>query len=215
MRCERVRGAMSRWQTWRWALADVWPAELHPQLADRHCLERTEDHSLWLCPGHDVTLHRDDAEGYHLNLSTDQPVFWVMWRTEPLEDGGEPVAQPLLVTLSYHEAGRMLDAQETVEAVPAPAEVLEWLQRFIDSHYQPEPKRRKRPESFRTLSDRFGNPASVSTDKAARGGGARVAPDNATGGQGGRGQRRGRAKPARCAGLVAAGSAPHHHQDRL
>jgi hypothetical protein len=107
-----------------------------------------------------------------------------MWRTEPLEEGGEPVAQPLLVTLSYHEAGRMLDAQETVEAVPAPAEVLEWLKRFTDSHYQPEPKRRKRPESFRTLSDRFGNPASVSTDKAARGGVARVAPDNATGGQG-------------------------------
>lgn len=175
MRCERVKGPMSRWQTWRWTVADVWPAELNPQVTVRHCLAQADDHSLWLCPGHDVTLHRDDAEGYHLNLSADQPVFWVMWRTEPLAEGDEPVAQPLLVTLSYHEAGRMLDAQETVETVPAPTEVVEWLQAFTHTHYQPEPKRRKRPESFRTLTDRFGNPASVSTEKGGRGGGGRSA----------------------------------------
>lgn len=171
MRRERVLGAMSRWQTWRWTVADVWPAELNPQVSARHCLEEGDDQSLWLCPGHEVKLYRDDAEGYHLNLSADQPVFWVMWRAEALPGSDEPVAQPLLVTLSYHEAGRMLDAQETVETVPAPTEVVEWLQRYTDAHYQPEPKRRKRPESFRTLTDRFGNPASVSTEKAARGGG--------------------------------------------
>jgi len=165
MRCERVQGPMSRWQTWRWKLADVWPAELHPHITARHCLSQDEDHSLWLCPGFSVDLHRDDAEGYHLNLSADQPVFWVMWRDEALPSGDEPVAQPLLVTLSYHVAGRLLDAQETVETVPAPAEVVAWLQAFTQSHYQPEVKRRKRPESFRPLTDRFGNPASVSTGK--------------------------------------------------
>ncbi|MEO8121354.1 MAG: DUF3305 domain-containing protein, partial [Rhodoferax sp.] len=34
----------------------------------------------------------------------------------------------------------------------------------------PEPKRRKRPESFRSLTDRFGNPASISTEKKTGGG---------------------------------------------
>jgi hypothetical protein len=88
----------------------------------------------------------------------------------------EPIARPEMVTLSYHDAGRWLDAQETVEQVPAPAEVVEWMRAFIAAHYVPEPKKRKRPESFRALEDRFGNPASVSTSDKRRGGG---------GGQGG------------------------------
>jgi uncharacterized protein (DUF2336 family) len=49
--------------------------------------------------------------------------------------------------------------------VPAPLEVLSWMQAFVDQHHVHELKRRKRPESFKTLQDRFGNPARVSTDK--------------------------------------------------
>ena len=73
----------------------------------------------------------------------------------------EPLARPTMVSLSYHDAGRWLDAQETVEQVPAPAHVVEWMRAFVDEHYVTEPKRRKRPESFKPLQDRFGNPASV------------------------------------------------------
>jgi hypothetical protein len=36
---------------------------------------------------------------------------------------------------------------------------------FTEAHYVPEPRKRKRPESFRRLEDRFGQPASVSTHK--------------------------------------------------
>ncbi len=83
----------------------------------------------------------------------------------------EPLARPTMVSLSYHDAGRWLDAQETVEQVPAPAHVVEWMRAFVDEHYVIEPKRRKRPESFKPLQDRFGNPASVSTEKKFGGGG--------------------------------------------
>ena len=41
----------------------------------------------------------------------------------------------------------------------------------VDEHYVIEPKRRKRPESFKPLQDRFGNPAAVSTEKKFGGGG--------------------------------------------
>ena len=77
----------------------------------------------------------------------------------------EPIPQPVVVTLSYYEAGRWLDAQETVEQVAAPQEVVDWVRAFVQEHYLVEPKRRKRPESFRPLVDRFGNAASVSTEK--------------------------------------------------
>jgi hypothetical protein len=89
-----------------------------------------------------------------------------MWRRDEDSGNGEtPLARPVAVSLSYHDAGRWLDAQETVEQVPAPAEVVDTLRAFVAEHFQPEPKRRQRPDSFRPLQDRFGNPASVSTEK--------------------------------------------------
>ena len=170
MRRERVPGPMARWQPWRWVLAGVLPASGESAtVAARQCVEHSADHSLWLHSGLAVTLHRDDVEGYHLNATAGQPCFWVMWRMEEVDGEDEPVAMPQIVTLSYHDAGRWLDAQETVERVDAPPEVLMWLQAFIDAHYQPEPKRRRRPDSFRPLTDRFGNPVSISTDKTRRG----------------------------------------------
>lgn len=171
MRRERVPGPMARWQPWRWVLAGVLPAVADAAATDpsRQCVEHSADHSLWLHSGLAVTLHRDDVEGYHLNATAGQPCFWVMWRMEEVDGEDEPVAMPQIVTLSYHDAGRWLDAQETVERVDAPPEVLMWLQAFIDAHYQPEPKHRRRPDSFRPLTDRFGNPVSISTDKTRRG----------------------------------------------
>ena len=45
-----------------------------------------------------------------------------------------------MVSLSYHDAGRWLDAQETVEQVPAPPHVIEWMRAFADEHYVIEPQ---------------------------------------------------------------------------
>jgi hypothetical protein len=69
------------------------------------------------------------------------------------------------VTLSYHDAGRWLDAQEMVEQVPATPEVVAWLTAFVNQHSIGDVKRRQRPESFKNLQDRFGMPARVSTGK--------------------------------------------------
>jgi hypothetical protein len=84
--------------------------------------------------------------------------------------GDEPLARPVAVSVSYHDAGRWLDAQENCEQVPAPGEIVEWMQAFVAEHYVPEPRRRTRPESFKRLEDRFGNPASITTEKKFGGG---------------------------------------------
>lgn len=161
----------NRWQSWQWGLHEVLGQE--PGFGHQPRLMRKNDQEeLWLHPGFVVELFRDDAEGYYLNATTPAPGWFVLWRMEDeptLSD--EPLARPTMVSLSYHDAGRWLDAQETVEQVPAPLDVVEWMRAFIDEHHVLEPKKRKRPESFKSLQDRFGNPAAVSTEKKFGGGG--------------------------------------------
>ena len=180
MRREPVAGPMARWQPWRWVLSDVlltgepgWssddaqaPAAEPREVAPLDGAPAVAGASYWLYPAQRVTLFRDDAEGYFLNLSSPSPCFWVFWRLDEVRlVDGEPAAVPQVVTLSYHDAGRWLDAQERVDQVVAPAPVVDWLREFVAEHYQAEPKRRKRPDSFKPLTDRFGQPVRISTEK--------------------------------------------------
>ena len=171
MRRERIDNV---WQPWRWTLADVVPHEAGFGTKPRLLL-KDEREERWLHPAFRVELHRGDAEGYYLNVTTPHPCFWVVWRMQEetsLDD--EPIAVPQTVTLSYHDAGRWLDAQEIVEQVPAPPDVVQWMQDFVNEHFVLEAKRRQRPESFKTLVDRFGSPARISTEKKfGTGGGGR------------------------------------------
>jgi hypothetical protein len=180
MRREAVPGPMSQWQAWRWLLADVVrPQDIGATLEDWAALG-TEPVPIelndsdaphdgpppqhWLYPGMKVELYRDDAEGYYLNLTSPKPCYWVLWRLSA-DTSTDEMPQPLIVTVSYHEAGRWLDAQERVDQVQAPQAVRDWVAAYTETHYVPEPKRRVRPASFQPLQDRFGNPASISTEK--------------------------------------------------
>jgi len=165
MRRERLHGPSSHWQPWRWTLEEVVPDQPGFGSVPR-LLQQDDETERWLHPGFKVELFRDDTDGYQLNATTPAPGWFVLWRLEEEATlAAEPIARPVVVTLSYSEAGRWLDAQETVEQVPAPPEVVEWLRTWVDEHYEAEPKRRQRPQSFRPLVDRFGNAASVTTEK--------------------------------------------------
>ena len=180
MRREPIVGEMSRWQSHRWVLEQVVLNEVvapegstQAGLSDKksQLLSKNESSERWLHSGYSAELFTDDAEGYYLNVTTDAPCWFVLWRME--EEAGitdEPIAKPEMVSLSYHDAGRWLDAQETVEQVPLPPEVVAWLLAFVDEHHVMETKKRKRPESFKRLEDRFGNPVSITTEKNMGGG---------------------------------------------
>lgn len=138
------------WEDWRFALAEIVPDDgsfgTEPRvLRDDGRIART------LHPGFEVTLHADEAEGYYLNLSSGGPVWFVMWR---IDDEDPSRAWPEFVTLSYNEAGRLLDAQERVDNLPLDADTRQWLQAYTDATYRPEVKQRKRPASFRAPDQR-------------------------------------------------------------
>ena len=166
----RTTGPSSHWQPWRWVLADVVTQEPGFGIGPR-LLYKNDSEERWLHGGYRVELFPDDADGYYLNVTTDAPCWFVLWRMEDEASVADvPLAKPEMVSLSYVDAGRWLDAQETVEQIRAPADVVEWLRAFVLEHRVEEPKRRKRPESFRSLTDRFGNPVSISTEKKSGGG---------------------------------------------
>ena len=78
-------------------------------------------------------------------------MWFVVWRVGETDP---PIATPEIVSVSYNEAGRWLDAQERVDNLPLPAETAAWLQAYTDEHYRPEPKQRRRPASFKPPEQR-------------------------------------------------------------
>ncbi len=142
--------APNRWEDWRFRVTEVLLDEGGFGSEPRVLLDDGKT-ARFLHPGFEVTLHQDEGEGYWLNLTSPTSVWFVMWR---LDETDPSIARPEFVTLSYNEAGRLMDAQEKVDNVPLDPSVREWLQAFIDEHYKPEPKQRRRPASFQRPEDR-------------------------------------------------------------
>lgn len=136
--------APNRYEDWRFRIAEVVE---HEAAFGTEARVLRDDGKLQctLHPDFTLELFRDQAEGYYLNLSSGAPVWFVVWR---IDDEDPSRAWPETVSLSYNEAGRWLDAQERVDNVPLQGDVAAWLQAYTDEHYQPEPKKRQRPQSF-------------------------------------------------------------------
>lgn len=136
-----------RWATHDWRVAAVIddPGGEPRVLVDRDGLH----HKLY--PGFRATLHRDEAEGYYLNMTTEQPSLFVSLRFD--ETTGE--ADAYLVTLSYNEAARWMDGGERVERAPLPVAVADWLGEWVEANYRPEKKERQRPKSFKGKEGRL------------------------------------------------------------
>lgn len=149
----RRRAVASRWVEAVWELAVVrLPSEGIPEGCDA------------FFPAQPIEVHPSEGEGYWLNLHSPAPCVFVMWRHEAAD--AAPV--PTVVTLSYNEAGRMLDAGEQVEQRPMPEPLRAALEAWVAAHYTPETRRKvRRNDPFRDASSRAS--ASGSTAASAAG----------------------------------------------
>jgi hypothetical protein len=140
----------SRWASHHWELAAVLPdlgGEPRVIVENERGLQR-------LHPGFEVALHRDEAEGYFLNTSSEATSVFVSLR---LDDAtGEPY--PFQATLSYNEAARWMDSNERVERAAAWPELVEWVTAWVAENYRPEPKKRRKPRSFEGKEGRLREP---------------------------------------------------------
>jgi hypothetical protein len=135
----------NRWASERWQPQAVVPAPDASFGPDANCpSERIADDaqgSTWRFRGFFVELYRSEGEGYFLNLESPSPSVFVMWRPN---ENGEPAVRPIVVTASYNEAARMLDAGEQVEPVPMPPEIHRFVEPYMRANYTPEPRKKVR-----------------------------------------------------------------------
>jgi hypothetical protein len=140
------RETRNRWESVQW---QPWAVLESPEPAGPpRLLVQEGGLAQWLHPGFELLLHRDEAEGYYLNVSSGSPRVFVLWRIE------EDMAVPLQVTASYDEGGRWLDGGHSVEGVPMPPEIFAWVGEWVEANYRPQPKKRIRPRSFMHPKDR-------------------------------------------------------------
>lgn len=134
----RKRPVVSRWVEFEWDTASVSVVDDHPieRVGPVDC--EVGDEAQWRYDGERIELHHSEGEGYWLNLNSPLPCIFVMWRLEE----GDKVPRPVVVTVSYNEAGRMLDAGDHVDNVPMPDALKSALTEYTNVHYKPEPKKK-------------------------------------------------------------------------
>lgn len=140
----------NQWEAWRHSVVEV-VEDVEAFGKQPRLLHEAAGVARYLHPGFQLELFRDEGEGYHLNLTSGAPVWFVMWR---IDDEDPSLALPQQVSLSYNEAGRWLDAQERVDNVPLPEDVRAWLAEYTQANYAPEARQRRRPQSFRAPGER-------------------------------------------------------------
>ena len=139
----------SRWADARWQPSRVVMVEGDPDAADENAVERIDAAGAlerWRYPGQVTEMHPTEGEGYWLNLNSPDPRAFVMWRTR---DDASPPVYPVVVTLSYNQAARMMDGGEQVDSVPLDPPILAMLFPYTAEHYKPEVrKKHKRNDPF-------------------------------------------------------------------
>ncbi len=104
----------------------------------READESGDEQFLWT--GLSVALHRDLAEEYWYNLTSESPSLFVICHETP-----EAELQPFRVTADHDSSSVCLESDDQVFAVPIPAEIYQHLEKFVVNNFVPrERKRRKR-----------------------------------------------------------------------
>jgi len=135
----------NRWQS------EVWePSAVLPEAGEGEPRLWREEPRLrqWIYPNMEIGLRVADADGYFLNVSTAEPSVFVLWRME------DERAVPCHLTASYSEASSWMDGGEQVDRVPMPRPIYDWISAFVQQHYRPQPKKKIRPQSFKSPKDR-------------------------------------------------------------
>ena len=151
---ERRLARVGQWSQVQWeAVAVVAGEEVVSERGSATLVHEDEDRQRYLWPGLVVGLFPDGCESYWCNLLSKQPsLFIVCFEEDEDEDGGVGLA-PAIVTASQDEANAHLESDDPVYSVPMPAKIIEWVERYVVEHYEPEIKKKRKRRDWAKESE--------------------------------------------------------------
>lgn len=129
------------WSDGRWQVEGVVAGE---QVDHGDGEPRQIHNEVWLWPGLEVSLHKDQAESYYMNLVSEKPSVFLVCTHTP-----EGQLKPVLVTLSFDEAAAYEEGDQVIADAPMPAEIYQWLEAFVVAHYVPEKRRKRKRDNWK------------------------------------------------------------------
>ena len=131
------------WQDVTWHAIGVLPRYV-PSANERwKLLAEGDDWAQFHAGSLQLELFRADTEGYRVNLSQNSPAVYIVLRRG--EEADEKEVEPFLVTVCPYEATCYDNgADQFVDAVPMPSEILAWLGEFVERYHVDVPFRKRR-----------------------------------------------------------------------
>ena len=150
---ERRLARVGPWSQVQWeAVAAVAGEEVVSERGAATLVHEDDECQRYLWPGLVVELFPDGCESYWYNLLSERPSLFIVCFERDEEDEIELI--PAIVTASQDEANAHLESDDPVYSVPMPEKIIEWVERFVVEHYEPEvKKKRKRQDWTRGAED--------------------------------------------------------------
>ena len=151
---EGREGRVGQWVEEQWeAIAVVAGEDVRAKSASSATLIHEDDTCRrYLWTGLNLVLHRDACESYWYNLMSGKPYLFVICHVDEYQSGVDSL-KPMLVTADQQEANGHMETDDRVFSVPMPAQVHDWLERFVVTHYVPAQKKKRKRRDWAKESE--------------------------------------------------------------
>ena len=145
---ERRLATVGQWTQPQWEAVGVIAGEDLNRSARRTQVHHDDSRDQYLWSGLKVELFKDGCESYWYNLQSDNPRLFVICYIEDEHDEDQLEVKPVFVTANQDEANAHMESDDPVYSVPMPDKVLQWVERFVLTHYEPEVKRKRKRKDW-------------------------------------------------------------------
>jgi len=99
----------------------------------------------FLVTGLSLRLHVDECESYYHNLMSPEPGCFIV-ASQP--DSSDEMPVPYLASLSFDEVHAYLEGDEQIYSVEIPAELYQWAEAYVLTHYVAIKKTKRRLKNW-------------------------------------------------------------------
>lgn len=139
---ERREVRVGRWDDVQWNAVGVLAGA--GERSGCTLVHEASDVHQYLWTGLACELYKDGCESYWYNLQSETPFLFVVCFLQEDEEENAQELMPVLVTASQDEANAHLESDDPVYSLPMPEAVLEAVERFVVTYYEPEIKKKRR-----------------------------------------------------------------------